>query len=276
MKINFFPVLLNAVVARAACGLAFAFCLLLAPCAVAQDAPKPLLIAAAADLKFALDEVLVEFRKAHPEHEAKPTYGSSGTLFAQIDNGGPFDLFLSADVRFPRQLIEHGRAEKDTLFSYAIGHLVIWVPANSKLDLNQLEGKALLDPSVRKVAIANPGVAPYGAAAVAALKSLGLYESVSPKLVQGENVAQAAQFVQSGAADAGVISLSLALSPKMKEAGRFWEVPPGSFPTLEQAGIVRANTANRAGALLLRDFLTAQAGREILQRYGFALPPGGK
>ena len=276
MKTKFFPVPLIAVISGVAWRVAFAICLLFALRATAQDASKPLLIAAAADLKFALDEVLVEFRKAHPEHEAKPTYGSSGTLFAQIDNGGPFDLFLSADVRFPKQLIEHGRAEKDTLFSYAIGHLVIWVPANSKLDLNQLKEKALLDPSVRKVAIANPNVAPYGAAAVAALKSLGLYESVNPKLVQGENVAQAAQFVQSGAADAGVISLSLALSPKMKEAGRFWEVPPESFPTLEQAGVVRANTANRAGALLLRDFLMAQAGRDILQRYGFALPPGGK
>ena len=238
----------------------------------AQDEPKPLLIAAAADLKFALDEVLVAFRKAHPEHEAKPTYGSSGTLFAQIDNGAPFDIFLSADVKFPRQLIERGKAEKDTLFLYAIGHLVVWVPQESKLDVATLGVKTLLDASVRKAAIANPEVAPYGAAAVAALKKLGVHDAVRGKLVLGENVAQAAQFVQSGAAEAGVISLSLALAPKMKDAGRYWEVPADAFPKLEQAGVIRTGTANRAGAAQLREFLISPAGRDVLKRYGFALP----
>jgi molybdate transport system substrate-binding protein len=238
----------------------------------AEEAPKPLLIAAASDLKFALDDVLVEFRKAHPEHDTKVTYGSSGTLFAQIDNGAPFDIFLSADVKFPRQLIERGRAEKDSLFPYAVGHLVVWVPNESKLDVAQLGAKALLDPGVRKVAIANPAVAPYGAAAAAALKTLGVHEAVISKLVLGENVAQAAQFVQSGAADAGVISLSLALSPKLKDAGRWWEVPADAFPKLEQAGVIRTGAANRAGAAQLRAFLTTPAGRTILQRYGFALP----
>ena len=242
----------------------------------AQETPKPLLIAAAADLKFALDEVLVAFRTAHPGHEAKATYGASGTLFAQIDNGAPFDLFLSADVKFPQQLIARGKADKDSLFLYAIGHLVIWKPKESNLDVAQLGAKALLDPSVRKVAIANPDVAPYGAAAVAALKSLGVYDAVKEKFVLGENVAQAAQFVQSGAADAGIISLSLALSPRMKDAGRTWEVPMSAFPRLEQAGAIRTNTANRAGAAQLRDFLSAPAGREILKRYGFLLPDDAK
>lgn len=237
----------------------------------AED-PKPLLVAAAADLKFALDELLAEFRKAHPEYETKATYGSSGTLFAQIDNGAPFDLFLSADVKFPRQLIEKGKAEKDSLFLYATGHLVVWVPKESKLDLTQLGAKALLDPSVRKVAIANPAVAPYGAAAVAALKTLGLHDAVSAKMVLGENVAQAAQFVQSGAADAGVISLSLALAPKMKDAGRYWEVPTDTFPKLEQAGVIRTGATNPAGAQHLREFFGSPAGRETLKRYGFLLP----
>ena len=250
--------------------------LLFASALHAQDAPKPLLIAAAADMKFALDEVLAEFRKAHPEHDAKPTYGSSGTLFAQLDNGAPFDLFLSADGKFPRQLIERGKAEKDSLFFYAIGHLVVWVPKDSKLDVAALGVKTLLDASVRKVAIANPEVAPYGAAAVAALKKLGVQEAVSAKLVLGENVAQAAQFVESGAADAGVISLSLALAPKMREAGRYWEVPVDAFPKLEQAGVIRAGAANRAGAAQLREFLTSPAGRDILRRYGFVLPDEGK
>ena len=233
---------------------------------------ETLLIAAAADLKFALDDALIEFRKAHPEHEPRPTYGSSGTLFAQIDNGAPFDIFFSADVKFPRQLIERGKAEKDSLFLYAIGHLVVWVPKESKLDVAQLGIKTLLDPSVRKIAIAHPEVAPYGAASIAALKTLGVHDSVSGRLVLGENVAQAAQFVQSGAADAGVISLSLALAPKMKDAGRFWEVPADAFPKLEQAGVIRTGTANREGAARLREFLRAPAGRDILRRHGFALP----
>jgi molybdate transport system substrate-binding protein len=235
----------------------------------AQDAPKPLLIAAAADLKFALDEVLVEFGKAHPEHAAKPTYGSSGTLFAQIDNGGPFDLYLSADVKFPRRLIERGRAT-DSLFPYAIGHLVVWVPKESKIDVTQLGAKALLDPSIRKIAVANPEVAPYGAAAVAAMKQLGVYEAVVSKLVLGENVAQTAQFVQSGAADVGLISLSLALSPKLKDSGRYWKVPAKSFPKLEQAGVICVGGANRAGAEHLRAFLIAPAGEPFFN--AMALP----
>jgi molybdate transport system substrate-binding protein len=241
-----------------------------------QAAPKPLLVAAAADLKFALDDVLVEFHKAHPGHLAKPTYGSSGTLFAQLDNGAPFDLFLSADVKFPRRLIDAGKAGKDSLFLYAIGHLVVWVPKDSALDVKQLGIQALTQPSVRKISIANPDVAPYGAAAVAALKKLGVYDSIQGKLVLGENVAQAAQFVQSGAADAGVISLSLALAPRMKDAGKYWDVPSASFPVLEQAGVIRKGAANPDGAAALRQFLISPTGRAVLSRYGFESPDQSK
>ena len=236
------------------------------------EPPQPLLIAAASDLKFALDEVLAEFSKVHPEHAPRPTYGSSGTLFAQIDNGAPFDFFLSADVKFPRLLIERGKGEPDSLFLYAIGHLVVWMPKESKINLAEKRIESLRDPGVRKIAIANPEVAPYGAAALAALKNLGVHEAVQSKLVLGENVAQAAQFVQSGAAEAGVISLSLALAPKMKSTGQYWEIPADIFPKLEQAAMIRAGAMNRAGAVLLRDFLRSEAGRDILQRYGFALP----
>jgi molybdate transport system substrate-binding protein len=246
------------------------------PSAQAQNSPKPLLIAAAADLKFALDDVLIEFKKAHPEHEAKPTYGSSGTLFAQLNNGAPFDLFLSADVKFPRKLIDAGRGEKDSLFLYAIGHLVVWAPKDSPLDVKRLGTKALTELAARKIAIANPDVAPYGAAAVAALKKLGVYESVQSKLVLGENVAQTAQFVQSGAADIGVISLSLALAPKMKDVGKYWDVPSDAFPTLEQAGVIRVGGANPAGAAALREFLISPAGRTVLSRYGFVSPGESK
>jgi molybdate transport system substrate-binding protein len=230
-------------------------------------------VAAAADLQFALADVLAEFAKAQPEIAAEAVYGSSGTLLAQIENGAPFDLFLSADAAFPKRLVEKQLALQESFFPYAHGHLVVWVPTGSKLDLPKLGLRALLEPEVRKVAIANPKVAPYGAAAVAALEQAQLYTEVQPRLVLGENVAQAAQFVQSGAADAGVISLSLALAPRMQSAGRYWELPAGSYPRLEQAGVILSRSRNRAEAEAFRGYLMSAGGKEILTRWGFSLPP---
>ncbi len=178
-----------------------------------------ILVAAAADLKFALDEIVQGFQKEHPDAKVSITYGSSGNLFSQIDNGAPFDLFLSADIDFPKKLIERKKAAADSLFPYAVGQVVIWVPKNSPIDVQKLGMRALLDPSVHKIAIANPEHAPYGRAAVAAMKKLGVYDQVADKLVLGENIAQTAQFVESRAADIGLIALSLAVSPKMKSAG---------------------------------------------------------
>src|SRR4029077_6100604 len=132
----------------------------------------------------------------------------------------PFDIFFSADIDYPRKLIDAGLADADSEFLYAEGRSVGWVPNSSPLDLETLGIRAVADPSVRKVAIANPQHAPYGRAAEAALKTLGAYDAVKDRLVFGENIAQAAQFVESGAADVGLIALSLALSPAMKDKGR--------------------------------------------------------
>ncbi len=239
---------------------------------VAEEGRATLRIAAAADLRFALEEVLVEFRKTTPEMPVEATYGSSGTLFAQIENGAPFDLFLSADAKLPRQLIEKGSAEKESFFLYALGHLAVWVPVASKLDLKALGLRALLEPGTRKVAVANPQVAPYGAAAVSALQKAGVYEGLKERLVLGENVAQAAQFAQSGAADAGLISLSLALSPKMQADGRFWTVPKEWAPGLEQAGVICRRSAHGAGAQKVVALLRSAAGQAILARNGFSSP----
>jgi molybdate transport system substrate-binding protein len=229
-------------------------------------------VAAAADLKFALDEVIEAFRERHPDVEVRVTYGASGNFFAQLSNKAPFDLFLSADAEYPRRLVEKGLAKKDDEFLYAVGHLVVWVPKDSPVDLERQGVKALLDDRVRKVAIANPKHAPYGRAAEAALKKLGVYEEVKSKLVNGENVAQAAQFVESRAADAGVIALSLALSPAMRNRGRYWEVPQDAFPRLEQGGVILNWAQDRGAAEALRDFLSSEAGKAILKRYGFVLP----
>ncbi len=229
-------------------------------------------IGAAADLRFALEDVVQEFHKLHPDVKVDVSYGSSGNLFTQIDNGAPFDLFLSADIDLPRKLIENKKAVADSLFSYAVGRIVVWVPKDSPIDVEKLGIESLLTPSVRKIAIANPEHAPYGRAALAAMKKLGVYDKVSSKLVLGENIAQAAQFVESGAADIGLIALSLAVSPKMKGEGRYWEVPPDAYPRLEQGGVILSASKQPNLARQFRAMVVGPQGRETLQRYGFILP----
>jgi molybdate transport system substrate-binding protein len=231
-------------------------------------------VAAAADLKFAFDDIAAAFRRAHPDIQVRPTYGSSGNFFAQLQNRAPFDLFLSADVDYPRRLIERGDAAPDSLFVYAVGHIVLWVPRSSSLAVEQLGTATLSDPAVRKIAIANPRFAPYGRAAEAALKKLGLYDRVQDRLVLGDNVAQAAQFVQTGAADIGIIGLSQALAPTLRDAGRYWEIPTEAYPRMEQGGVILSWAKDRAGAETLRAFVTGTEGRGLLRRYGFALPEG--
>jgi molybdate transport system substrate-binding protein len=235
-------------------------------------ATREILVAAAADLKFALDEMIGEFQKEHPDAKVSVTYGSSGNLFSQIDNGAPFDLFLSADIDFPRRLIERKKAAADSLFPYAVGQVVIWVPKDSPVDVQKLGMRALLDPSIHKIAIANPEHAPYGRAAVAAMKKLGVYDQVADKLVLGENIAQAAQFVESRAADIGLIALSLAVSPKMKAAGSYWEVPLDAYPRLDQGGVILSATKQPELARQFREMIVGPQGRETLQRYGFIMP----
>jgi molybdate transport system substrate-binding protein len=243
--------------------------------ALAQEpkvATREIVVAAAADLKFALDEIIEEFHKEHPGTKVNASYGSSGNLFAQIDNGAPFDLFLSADIDFPKKLVERKKAVVDSLFSYAVGQIVIWVPNDSPIDVQQLGMQALLAPSVHKIAIANPEHAPYGRAAVAAMKKLRVYDQVAGKLVLGENIAQAAQIVESRAADIGVIALSLAVSPKMKAAGRYWEVPLDAYPRLDQGGVILSATKQPELARQFRGMLISPEGRETLRRYGFIMP----
>lgn len=227
-------------------------------------------VAAAADLKFALDAVFAGTAVSTQGVRPAVTYGSSGSFYAQIENGAPFDLFLSADAEYPRRLAEKGLADGEP-FLYAIGRIALWVPAGSRLDVTALGLRALLDPSVRKVAIASPRHAPYGRAAEAAMRSLGVYDGAKGKLVLGENVAQAAQFVQSGAADAGIVALSLALAPQMRASGRYVEIPLGSYPRMEQGGIVLRGAREPAAARALRDTLLGPRGRAVLEEYGFFL-----
>jgi molybdate transport system substrate-binding protein len=229
-------------------------------------------VAAAADLKFALDEAVGEFHRGHPDLRVKVTYGASGNFFAQLSNRAPFDLFLSADMDYPRRLIAEGLADKESEFVYAVGHLVLWVPKDSPLDLDKLGVRAMLDPAVKKLAIANPRLAPYGRAAEAVLKKMGLFDQLKDKLVFGENIAQTAQFVETGAADAGLIALSLALAPTMRERGRFCDVPADAYPRLEQGGVILGWAADRGAVLAFQNYLASPEGKAVLRRYGFSLP----
>jgi molybdate transport system substrate-binding protein len=229
-------------------------------------------VAAAADLKFALDELATEFHTNQPDINVHITYGSSGSFYTQLQNQAPFDLFFSADVAYPRKLAAAGLALDTNVFLYAVGRIVVWVPKASPVEAEKLGIQSLFAPSVQKIAIANPLHAPYGVAAVAAMKSLKIYEQAEPKLVFGENVAQTAQFVQSGAADIGVIALSLAIAPTMQGAGRYWEIPLDAYPKMEQGGIILNWTKEAEAARAFRDFVLGQHGRDVLKRYGFYLP----
>jgi len=227
-------------------------------------------VAAASDLTFAFKDVGARFEK-QTGNSLKLTYGSSGNFFSQIQNGAPFDLFFSADVSYPQKLEAAGLTEPGTIYDYATGKLVIWVPNASKLDLSR-GLSVLLDPSIRKIAVANPQHAPYGAAAVAALHHAGIYDQVKDKFVLGENISQTAQFVQSGNADVGLLALSLALAPAMKTSGRYIEVPASDYPPLIQAGVILKSSRNKELANQFLKFLKEPGTVALMEQYGFAVP----
>jgi molybdate transport system substrate-binding protein len=237
---------------------------------VAPAKAGELKVAAASDLTFAFKDVGARFEK-QTGNSLKLTYGSSGNFFSQIQNGAPFDLFFSADVSYPQKLEAAGLTEPGTIYDYATGKLVIWVPNASKLDLSR-GLSVLLDPGIRKIAVANPQHAPYGAAAVAALHHAGIYDQVKDKFVLGENISQTAQFVQSGNADVGLLALSLAVAPAMKTTGRYVEVPASDYPPLIQAGVILKSSRNKELANQFLKFLKEPGTVALMAQYGFTLP----
>ena len=246
--------------------LAVAYLLVASRLACAQG----LTVAAASDLQSALPAMASQFEKNTGQH-VRLTFGSSGNFFTQIENGAPFDVFLSADIDYPRRLERSGHAERASLYEYATGRLVLWTRTDSGIDLGR--GLAVLaDARVRRIAIANPEHAPYGRAAVAALRHEGLYERVREKFVLGENISQAAQFAQSGSADVGVLALALALSQTLKTSGTYVDIPESWHPPIEQAAVVLASSRQKALARQFIDYLKTPASVRILQSYGFAVP----
>lgn len=234
-------------------------------------APRTLSVAAAANLEPALAELGAAFEAGHPGVEVRATLGASGNFFAQIRNGAPFDVFLSADTEYPRRCVEAGLGREEDLAVYAVGRLVAWAPAGSRLELEGRGLAALADPAVKKLAIANPALAPYGRAAEAALRAAGVLDAVRARLVLGTNVAQAAQFAQSGAADAALVPYSLTFSPALR-GGKVFPVPAGSAPALAQSALVLAGAREPALGRAFVRFVAGPEGHAILARYGYAPP----
>ena len=229
-----------------------------------------ILVAAAADLNFAFKELIGEFEQQTGNH-VKLTLGSSGNFFSQIQNGAPFDLYFSADIGYPKKLEEAGLVVPGSLYPYAVGRIVLWTSNESHLDLSKgLE--ILRKPTVKKIAIANPKHAPYGRAAVAAMEYFKVYDQVKDKLILGENISQAAQFIESGACDIGIIAFSLAVAPAMKSKGTYWEVPAEAHPPLEQGAVILKSSKQQESARQFLEFIKGPHGQEVMKRYGFTVP----
>ncbi|MFC3114729.1 molybdate ABC transporter substrate-binding protein [Cellvibrio fontiphilus] len=228
-------------------------------------------IAAAADLKFAMDELVATFKQQHATDEVEVIYGSSGKFYTQIQQGAPFDLYFSADIDYPRQLANLGLAGS-AVTPHALGRLVLW---SATRDASQMTLADLTDPAIKRIAIANPRVAPYGKRAVEALKQSGLWDKLEPKLVYGENIAQTAQFVQTGNAQIGIIALALAISPELASKGGYWLVPAELHAPLEQGFIITKRAENNGLASKFATYIESKAARAVMTRYGFALPGDG-
>lgn len=232
--------------------------------------PQELTIAAAADLRPALNEICLAFQKTSGL-KLKVIYGASGNLYEQIQNGAPFDFFLSANVEYPHKLDLAGLATIGSYYEYAQGKLALLVLANSKLDL-QKGPQVMLDPAVKKIAIADPNHAPYGQAAIAALKKEDLYAKILAKIVVGENVSQVASFVSSGAADVGIVAMALAFSPATTSQVRYAEVPSVDYPPIRQACIALRSSKNQKIAMQFEEYLRGREAFDILEKFGFKVP----
>lgn len=240
--------------------------------------PAAVTIAAASDLKYAMDELVAQFKKQHPEAAVEVVTGSSGKFYEQIVNSAPFDLFFSADTKFPQQLKDQGLAVSD-VHLYGRGQLVLW---SAGLDAAKMTLKSLTSAKIKKIAIANPQHAPYGMRAQEALEREGVWDKVKDRLVLGENIAQTAQFAESGAADVGILALSLAVSPTLKNKGTYSKVPESLYTPLDQGFVILKKAEHNALAKTFADYVDSQPARTVLRNYGFVLPgeaqakPAGK
>jgi molybdate transport system substrate-binding protein len=225
-------------------------------------------VAAAADLKFAMDEIVATFKKSNAGEDVEVIYGSSGKFHTQIQEGAPYDLYFSADIGFPQELVKKGLAASEVK-PYAFGRIVLW---SATLDAARMNLNSLADPKIARIAIANPRHAPYGKRAEEALRAAGVWDKVEPKLVYGENIAATAQFVQTGNAQIGVIALSLALNPELASKGGYWLIPDSLHEPLEQGFIITKRAESNPLAKRFADHMGGKEARAVMTRYGFVLP----
>lgn len=241
--------------------------------ALAAEAPaKSVAVAAAANLVYALEALTAEFAKAAPDVKVRTSTGASGNLVAQIKNGAPFDVFLSADVDYPQALVKAGQADAKSFTVFATGRLVLWTtkPA-TEVALTTIPA-TVRDLAVKKLAIANRDTAPYGKAAEQALEKLGAWADVQPKIVTGDNITQTAQFVETGSAEAGFVALSLVLLPKLKDRGRWLEVPANLHAPLDHGAVLTLRGAENAAARRFIAFLTTAPAKKIFRDFGYSVP----
>ncbi|ULU24364.1 molybdate ABC transporter substrate-binding protein [Dyella terrae] len=240
-----------------------------ASASMAASADNHITVAAAADLHQALDDVVAAYRHDHPDSRIDVVYGSSGNLLTQIEQGAPFEIFFSADSNYPQQLVEHGKSGS-TPVPYAFGHLVMW---SASIDMRGVQVADLAQPRFGRIAIANPQHAPYGKRAEQALRAAGVWDKVQSRLVFGDNIAQTAQFAQSGNAQVGLVAESLVINAPVK--GTSEPVPASLYEPLKQSFVL---TKHGADSPLARDFASYVQGapaKAILSRYGFNLPEDG-
>jgi molybdate transport system substrate-binding protein len=225
-------------------------------------------VAAAADLKFAMDEIVTVFKKDNPSDQVEVVYGSSGKAHAQIKQAAPYDLYFSADIAFASDLVKSGLAASNVK-PYAVGRIVLW---SARQDATKMTLASLTDPKITRIAIANPMHAPYGKRAEEALRASGLWEKVQSKLVYGENITQTAQFVLTGNAQVGIIALSVAINSELASKGGYWLIPDKLHQPLEQGFIITKRAAGNALAKRFAHYMESKSARAIMTKYGFVLP----
>lgn len=225
-------------------------------------------IAAAADLKFAMDEIVTSFKKSSPSDDVQVIYGSSGNFHTQIQQGAPYDIFFSADIAFPRELAKNGFAASEVT-PYAVGRIVLW---SASMDATKMTLASLTDSKIAKIAIANPKHAPYGKRAEEALKASGLWDKIESKLVYGENIAQTAQYVQTQSAQVGIIALALAVNPELSSKGGFALIPDNLHEPLEQGFVITKRAASNSLAKRFTTYMNSKSARAVMTKYGFVLP----
>jgi molybdate transport system substrate-binding protein len=242
-------------------GLALAF-------AAPVRAQEKISIAAAAELQITLDEIVVQFKRAHPLDSVTVTYGASDKLYNDIRQGAPFDMYFSANIMLARTLAASGFSGSG-IKPYAVGRLVLW---STTRDASALTLQDLANPSISTIALANPRQGPYGKIAEQALRATGLWEQLEPKLVYADSVAQSALVVRSGQADVGLISWTLAIEQKLAAKGAYRLIEDRQHQPIKQGYMITQRAAGSALAHQFADFMDSPDARTIMVRHGFVLP----